>query len=179
MKFTPAGIEGAFIIEPEPIQDERGFFARTVCEEEFARHGLNGHFVQQSISFNTRKGILRGLHWQVAPHEEEKLVRVTAGAIFDVIVDLRSHSRTYMQWISVELSATNRLALYIPKGVAHGFQTLTEGTEVFYEMTAPFNHEAAQGSRWDDPALAIAWPEPHCAIISERDANLPMFSDIS
>lgn len=163
------------------MTDERGFFARTVCAEEFERHGLNGHFVQQSVSWNLRRGTLRGLHFQAPPWEEEKLVRVTRGGLFDVIVDLRPSSSSFGQWFGLELSADNRRQLFVPKGVAHGFQTLVDDTEVLYEMTIPFHPEAAQGVRWDDPELRISWPMAKAArglgLMSPRDMTLPSFAE--
>lgn len=176
MKFAPSSLPGAFVIDIEAHMDERGFFSRTVCAEEFARHGLNPHFVQQSVSWNTRTGTLRGMHYQAAPHEEEKLVRVTQGAIFDVIVDLRQESPSFGRWFGVELSADNHRQLYIPRGVAHGFQTLAPNTEILYEMTVPFQPEAARGLRWDDPGLGIVWPQCAERIISEKDRALPLLA---
>lgn len=170
MIFAPTMIPGAYLIDIEPLTDERGFFARSMCEEDFARHGLNGRFVQQSISFNSKKGILRGMHFQAPPHEEEKLVRVTQGSIWDVILDIRSHSPAFRRWFSVQLSAENRRALYVPKGVAHGFQTLSETAEVFYQMTAPYHPAAARNVHWRDTAFSIAWPDPDGAILSSRDS---------
>ena len=158
MRFVETPLAGAFVVEIEPREDERGFFARTVCVDEFAAVGLNGAFVQQSVSWNPHPGTLRGLHFQMPPHEEDKLVRVTRGAIFDVIVDLRDRSPTYARSWSIELSADRRNAVYIPKGFAHGFQTLAADTEVLYEMTVRFHPDAARGIRWDDPDLAISWP---------------------
>jgi dTDP-4-dehydrorhamnose 3,5-epimerase len=174
VKFTATPIPGVFIIDIAPHQDERGFFARTVCMEEFAQHGLDGHFVQQSLSWNPNAGTLRGLHYQAAPHEEAKLVRVTRGILFDVIADLRQGSAFFGQWFSIELSADNRRQLYIPAGVAHGFQTLLPNTEILYEMTVPFHAEACCGVRWDDPVLGIVWPEFNHRIISEKDRALPI-----
>lgn len=159
MKFTETPLAGAFVVEIEAREDERGFFARTVCVDEFQAVGLNGIFVQQSISWNPHQGTLRGLHFQAPPHEEDKLVRVTRGAIFDVIIDLRDRSPTYCHTWSIELSANRRNALYVPKGFAHGFQTLTPDAEVLYEMTVQFHPGAARGIRWDDPDLAIQWPQ--------------------
>lgn len=181
MRFSPTPIPGAHVIEISPVTDERGFFARTVCAEEFERHGLNGHFVQQSVSWNLRRGTLRGLHFQAPPWEEEKLVRVTRGGLFDVIVDLRPSSSSFGQWFGLELSADNRRQLFVPKGVAHGFQTLVDDTEVLYEMTIPFHPEAAQGVRWDDPELRISWPMAKAArglgLMSPRDKTLPSFAE--
>ncbi|MEO3433800.1 dTDP-4-dehydrorhamnose 3,5-epimerase [Inquilinus sp. CAU 1745] len=174
MRITRAPIDGVHVIDIEPREDARGLFARTVCREEFARHGLNADFVQQSVSWNPRKGTLRGLHYQASPHGEDKLVRVTRGAVFDVAVDIRPGSPTRGRWFGVELSAENRRQLYIPKGFAHGFQTLLPDTEILYEMTAPFHAGSATGIRWDDPALAIGWPEAE-RIMSDRDLALPRF----
>ena len=136
MKFIETELKGAFLINPEPLEDERGFFARTWCRKEFEQHGLNPDWVQCNISYNKRKGTLRGMHYQIAPYAEAKLVRCTMGAIYDVIIDLRPDSKTYRQWISAELSAENRKMIYIPQGFAHGFQTLVDNTEVFYQMSA-------------------------------------------
>lgn len=183
MIFTPTPIPGALLIDLEPQADERGFFARSLCVEEFARHGLEGRMVQQSLSWNPRRGTLRGLHYQAAPHAEDKLVRVTRGAIFDVIVDLRPGSTTFGHWHGVELNADNRRQLYIPKGLAHGFQTLEDNSEVFYQMTVPFHSDAPRGIRWDDPSLAIAWPSPELARqegrISAKDYTWPNFKNLT
>lgn len=180
MKFTETPLSGAFIVDIERREDERGFFARTVCVDDFAAAGLNGVFVQQSVSWNPHAGTLRGLHFQVAPHEEEKLVRVTRGAIFDVIVDLRVGSPSFGRTWSVELTAESHAALYVPKGFAHGFQTLVPATEVLYEMTVMFDPNAARGIRWDDEDLAVAWPiAPRLedrSSLSIADANHPPLS---
>ena len=160
MIFTATELDGAYRIEPERLEDERGFFARMWCQEEFKAHGLNPNLVQCNVSYNKRKGTLRGMHYQVAPHEEAKLVRVTRGAIYDVIVDLRPTSPTYRQWASAELSAENRATVYVPPGFAHGFQTLTDDAEVFYQMSESHHAESSRGLRWDDPALGIEWPLP-------------------
>ncbi|AOX99298.1 dTDP-4-dehydrorhamnose 3,5-epimerase [Jeongeupia sp. USM3] len=173
MIFHPTPIPGAFVIESEPLCDERGFFARTMCVEQFAEHGLNGRFIQQSVSWNEKRGTLRGLHYQTAPLEEEKLVAVHKGAIFDAIVDLRGDSPAYRQWHSVELSEHNGLQLYIPKGVAHGFQTLENDTLVFYQMTVPYDPACAAGIASFDPALVIAWPIVPAVSMSEKDKSLP------
>ena len=156
-----------------PIEDERGFFARSFCEKEFSERGLNPRVVQCNVSFNRRRGTLRGMHFQAAPHEEAKLVRCTAGAIWDVMVDLRPGSPTFKRWHGAELSAANRRAFYVPEGVAHGFQTTTENAEVLYQMTASFRPESARGVRWNDPAFAIQWPiaDP---FVSERDRAFPL-----
>jgi dTDP-4-dehydrorhamnose 3,5-epimerase len=175
MIFRETPLPGAWLLEPERIEDERGFFARTFCRDEFAKRGLDPTVAQCSLSYNDRKGTLRGLHFQIAPHEEVKLVRVTHGAIWDVIVDLRPHSPTFKQHFSVVLLEEEGNQLYIPKGMAHGFQTLENSTEVFYQISGPYAPESARGYRWDDPAFAIPWPEA-VTVISEKDRQLPLFS---
>jgi dTDP-4-dehydrorhamnose 3,5-epimerase len=174
VRFTQLEIAGAWLIEIEPHVDERGFFARTFCAREFAEHGLVATIAQCSTSFNAKRGTLRGLHYQVAPHEEAKVVRCTSGAIFDVVVDLRANMSTYRKWRSVELSASNRRMLYIPPGVAHGFQTTEDETEVFYQISTEYVADASRGVRWDDPSLAIEWPFPDSRIISQRDSSYPL-----
>jgi dTDP-4-dehydrorhamnose 3,5-epimerase len=174
MLFTQTELQDSFIVEPERLQDERGFFARTWCEQEFGDRGLDTNLVQCSISFNKKKGTLRGMHLQIPPSAETKLVRCTQGAIYDVIVDLRSHSSTYMQWIAVDLTAENRKALYIPKGFAHGFQTLEDNTEIFYQMSDFYRPDFARGFRWNDPNFKIYWPEL-VTIMSERDREYEDF----
>jgi len=169
MKFLETKIKGAFLIEPERIEDSRGFFARTWSEEEFMAFSLNPHLAQCSISFNAKKGTLRGMHTQAPPHSEAKLVRCTMGALFDVLLDLRPASPTFKQWISAELTSENRKMIYIPEGVAHGFQTLTDNTEVFYQISERYHPESARGVRWDDEAFKIQWPLP-VGDISPRDA---------
>jgi dTDP-4-dehydrorhamnose 3,5-epimerase len=166
--FQELSIPGAWLIEPEKQEDHRGFFARAWCRQEFAIRGLTITFVQCNISFNKKKGTLRGLHYQAAPHEEAKLVRCTHGALYDVIVDLRQDSPALGQWLAVELSAANYRLLYIPQGVAQGFQTLMDNTEIFYQMSEFYQPDAVRGIRWDDPELNIAWPLPQ-PIISPRD----------
>jgi len=178
MIFVETKLKGAYLIELEPIADERGFFARSWCQQEFEVHGLNQNMVQCNISFNKKKGTMRGMHYQVAPHEEAKLVRCTKGAIYDVIIDLRPNSSTFKQWIAVELTAENYKMLYIPEGFAHGFQSLADNTEVFYQMSAFFHPESARGIRWDDPAFKIEWPENE-QIISEKDLQYPNNSTIN
>lgn len=175
MIFTETKLHGAFVIEPERLEDERGFFARTWCRQEFAAHGLNSTLAQCSISFNKKRGTLRGMHYQVAPHEEVKLVRCTRGAIYDVIIDLRPDSPTFKQYVAVVLSAENRKMLYIPERVAHGLQTLEEETEIFYQISAFYAPESARGVRWNDPTFAIEWP-PAERTINTRDATYPDFS---
>lgn len=170
MRFVETGLAGAYIVEPEPIADERGLFARTFCQNEFADHNLLTTFVQCNVSFNHQKGTVRGMHYQVEPYPETKLVRCTQGTIFDVIVDMRSESDTYLQWVGVELNAEKRTMLYIPAGFAHGFQTLEANTEVFYQMSEFYHAECAGGVRWNDKAIKVEWPLP-ITIISEKDLN--------
>ena len=174
MKFRETEIPGVFEIELETMPDERGFFARTWCQKEFAIHGLSPKLVQCSVSFNKRKGTLRGLHYQVAPHAETKLVRCTRGAIYDVVLDLRPQSPKFKDVVGVTLTAEKRNMIYVPEGCAHGFLTLEEGTEVFYQMSEFQSPESARGVRFDDPAFRIAWPEK-IEVISERDRNYPNF----
>jgi dTDP-4-dehydrorhamnose 3,5-epimerase len=178
MKVKATPLAGAFIIEMEPIADERGFFARTFCRATFAEHGLNPAIDQCSVSFNRARGTLRGMHFQIALAAEDKLVRCTAGAIFDAIVDIRPGSATGGQWFGVELSAANRRQLYIPKGFAHGFLTLVDETEVFYQISTPFVPTAARGVRWNDPAIGIAWPFAPI-VVSARDAAYPALSELN
>jgi dTDP-4-dehydrorhamnose 3,5-epimerase len=174
MKFIETELKGAFLIDPEPLEDERGFFARTWCRKEFEQHGLNPDWVQCNISYNKRKGTLRGMHYQVAPYAEAKLVRCTMGAIYDVIIDLRPDSKTYRQWISAELSAENRKMIYMPQGFAHGFQTLLDNTEVFYQMSEFYAPGYARAIRWNDPQVKIRWPEAE-RTISEKDQKIEDF----
>ena len=175
MKFTPLPLQGACLIEIEPIEDERGFFARTWCAEEFKSHGLSPGLSQCSISFNKRCGTLRGMHYQAEPFAETKLVRCSSGEIYDVIVDLRRSSPTCGNWYSVELSAANHKMLYVPEGFAHGFQTLTDGAEVCYQISQVYKLEYSRGVRWNDPSFNIPWPISD-AIISERDRIFPDFT---
>jgi dTDP-4-dehydrorhamnose 3,5-epimerase len=156
-------------------EDERGFFARSWCEAEFREQGLNSRLVQCSVSFNLRRGTLRGMHYQRAPHAEAKLVRCTRGAVLDAMIDLRPESPTYKQWFAQELSAQNRLMLYIPEGCAHGFQTLEDETEVFYQLSAGYTPASERGVRWNDPAFGITWPVTDGVIINERDRTYPDF----
>jgi dTDP-4-dehydrorhamnose 3,5-epimerase len=169
--FVETKLAGLYIIEVEKREDERGFFARTFCQHEFEAHGLNPRVAQCSTSFNKKKGTLRGLHYQVAPYAEVKLVRCTAGAIYDVAVDLRPDSPTYKQWVAVELTDANRKSFYIPAGCAHGFQTLVDNAEVYYQISEFYHAEAARGVRWDDPALGIVWPDVENRNVSERDMS--------
>ena len=174
MIFTETKLKGAFIIEPERLEDARGFFARAWCQREFAAHSLSPRVVQCNISSNKKKGTLRGMHYQAAPCEEAKLVRCTMGAIYDVIIDLRPESPTFTHHVAVVLTAANRKMLYVPEGFAHGFQTLEDDSEVFYQMSEFYVADHARGVRWNDPAFGIQWPiaEP---IILERDRNYPDF----
>jgi len=172
--FIETKLAGGYIIELEKIEDDRGFFARTFCQREFEAHGLNPRIAQCSVSFNRRKGTLRGMHYQVAPYEESKLVRCTMGAIYDVAVDLRPDSLTHKQWMAVELTEDNRRALYIPAGCAHGFQTLEDNSEVFYQMSEVYHPECARGLRWNDPVFGIQWPS-ETLVASARDSSYPDF----
>lgn len=172
MKFIEAKLKDAYIIELEPIEDTRGFFARTFCKNEFEKYGLNPFVVQCNISYNKKRGTLRGMHYQTKPHEEVKLVSCIRGAIYDVIIDLRPDSPTYCQWVSVELTADNRKMFYIPEGFVHGFQSLEDDTIVFYQMSEFYYPECARGVRWDDPKFNIKWPIDD-KIISEKDNLYP------
>ncbi len=185
MIFTETKLKGAFIIEPEPLGDERGFFARTFCRKEFESHGLNPNVVQCNVSYNKKGGTLRGMHYQDAPYEEAKLVSCISGAIYDVIIDLRPDSTTYCQWAAVTLCGFNfsthspihpstHKLLYIPEGFAHGFLTLADNTEVFYQISEFYMSEYARGVRWDDPAFNIQWPID-VVVISEKDKRHPDF----
>jgi dTDP-4-dehydrorhamnose 3,5-epimerase len=174
MKFTATPLPGVHVIEPEPVKDERGFFARSWSAGEFGERGLHTSFEQCGISFTVKKGTLRGLHFQKPPHAEVKLVRCTAGAIYDVALDLRPESATFCKWFAVELTATNHSSLYIPEGCAHGLLTLTDNCEVYYQISARYHQASATGVRWNDPAFAITWPiaDP---MLSERDRMWPDF----
>lgn len=177
VKFQETTIPGAFVIDIEPIADERGFFARAWCAREFEAHGLNPRLVQANVSYNRRRKTLRGMHLQRAPDEEAKLVRCTRGALYDVILDLRPDSPAFGRWVAYELSADNRRMLYIPEGCAHGFQTLADDTEVFYQHSAFYAPESATGVAWNDPAFGIEWPFPDDPILSPKDAAWPPFSE--
>jgi dTDP-4-dehydrorhamnose 3,5-epimerase len=174
MKFIETQVAGAWVVEPERLEDARGFFARTFCRREFLERGLEPTLVQCSVSFNRRRGTLRGMHYQAPPHEEGKLVRCTAGAVWDVVLDLRPDSPSYLEHAALRLDADNRLSIYIPPGVAHGFLTLADSTELSYQMSVEYHGEAARGVRWNDPAFGIDWPAEPTAI-SERDAGYPDF----
>ena len=175
MKFIKTCLPDLWVVEPEFLVDERGFFARTYCRKEFESRGLNPNLVQCNISFNKKKATLRGMHYQAKPYEEAKLVRCTIGRIYDVAVDLRSDSQTFMQWAAVDLSAENRKMLYIPEGFAHGFQTLMDNTEILYLISEFYHPECARGVRWNDPAFRIKWPDAKW-IISDRDRQYPDFA---
>lgn len=177
MIFHETKLPGVFEIHLEPHSDERGFFARCWCQQEFESHGLNSKVVQCNISFNARKGTLRGLHYQAIPYPETKVVRCTRGAIYDVVVDLRPQSPTFKEWIAVVLTATNWRMVYVPEGCAHGFLTLEDETEVFYQMSEFYHAELARGVRWDDTAFQIAWPG-EIAVISERDRTYPNWEQV-
>jgi dTDP-4-dehydrorhamnose 3,5-epimerase len=174
MKFHQTKLPGVYEICIEPIADSRGFFARSWCQKEFAAHGLNSSLAQCNISFNTRKGTLRGVHYQVQPFLETKLVRCTRGAIYDVIVDLRPASPTFKQWAAIVLTADKRNMAYVPENCAHGFLTLEDEAEVFYEMSGFYDPASARGVRWNDPAFQIEWPAK-VEVISERDSSYPNF----
>lgn len=174
MIFSSGGVPGAFVIEPERREDVRGYFARLYCCEEFAAHGLETRIAQCSISFTREHGTVRGMHYQAAPFEEVKVVRCNRGAIYDVIVDLRPGSPQFKKHFAIELTESNGKMLYIPKGCAHGFQTLSDDTEVFYQISAPYSPEHARGVRWNDPAFAIHWPEEVRTIL-RRDREYPDF----
>jgi dTDP-4-dehydrorhamnose 3,5-epimerase len=176
MQFYPTKLRDAWLVQPEPIRDRRGFFARTFCVEEFGNHGLETTYPQHSISYTSRKGSLRGMHYQREPYSEAKVVRCVSGAILDVIIDIRPDSPTYRNWEEFELSRENGHLLYVPKGFAHGFQTLCDDVEVNYLISSPYNAESAWGVRHDDPAFSISWPLP-IAEISEKDLHWPDFAD--
>lgn len=175
MKFVSIPLNGAYVIEVEPSFDERGFFARCWSADEFEERGLTTRLAQCSISFNSHRNTLRGLHYQNEPYAEAKVVRCSAGAMYDVLVDLRCGSPTYRKWFGVELNAENRKMLYVPKGFAHGFQTLVDNTEVFYQISENYRREASSGVRWNDPSFAIDWPITN-PILSERDRTFPDYT---
>ena len=176
MRFRELELSGAYLIELERHEDERGFFARTFDRAAFAELGLAGEVVQANTAFNSRRGTLRGMHFQAAPHEEAKLVRCTRGAVYDVIVDLRPGSPTFTRWVSVELTADNDAMVYVPPAFAHGYQTLADETETAYLMSAAYASDAARGVRWDDPAFGIEWPEAAERVMNERDRTWPDFN---
>lgn len=174
MRFTPTELKDAYVIDIEQRADERGFFARTWCQQEFAQHGLVATIAQANMSYNHKRGTLRGMHFQRAPHAEVKIIRCTRGAIYDVIIDLRPESPTYKRWIGVELTAKNYRMLYVPEGFGHGFQTLEDETEVAYNVSQFYTPGAEGGVRYNDPAFGIEWPLP-VSVISEKDADWPDF----
>lgn len=175
MIFQPTKISGAFEITPELKRDDRGFFARAWCQKEFENHGLNSRLAQCNISFNAKKGTLRGIHFQTSPFPEAKLVRCTRGLIYDVVVDLRPESATFRQWVAIVLSPGKRNMAYVPENCGHGFLTLEDETEVFYHMSEFYHPEFSRGVRWNDPAFGISWPE-RVVVISDRDRDYPDFS---
>ena len=178
MRFEELPLGGAFLVYEERQCDPRGWFARTFCCDEFAAHGLIGTFVQCSASFNARRGTLRGMHFQRAPHQEVKLVRCTRGAVFDMLLDLRPRSPTFRRWHGMQLSERNGLAVYVPAGIAHGFQALADGSEVFYQISERYRPEVSDGVRWDDRAFGIEWPiRP--PMLSERDANYDDYQQVT
>ncbi|MCD4823610.1 MAG: dTDP-4-dehydrorhamnose 3,5-epimerase [Phycisphaerae bacterium] len=179
MIFTETKIPGAYLIEPERHEDNRGFFARAFCQNEFEQQGLCSRFVQSSISFNRKKGTLRGMHYQAAPHQEIKLIRCTRGAICDVIVDIRADSPQFRQWCAVDLTEGNCIMLYVPKGVAHGFVSLEDNTELFYQMSESYNPESSRGFRWDDPEVGIDWPAFPEYFLSDRDRTFPFLKELA
>ena len=174
MIFKETKLKGAYVIELEPMEDERGYFSRSFCQTEFKENGLNPCVAQCNVSYNKNKGTLRGLHYQVAPHQEAKLVRCTMGAIYDVMIDLRPESATFKQWVGDELTAQNCKMLYIPEGFAHGFLTLEDNSMVFYQVSEPYHPECERGVRWDDPVIRVSWPIKNC-IISSKDRQFPDF----
>ncbi len=177
MIFSETNLAGAYVIEIEKNEDERGFFARTWDKKEFLELGLSSEFVQSSISYNKKKGTIRGMHYQTKPYEENKIVRCVKGKIFDVIIDLRLNSKFYKKWFSIELSENNHKMLYIPKGFAHGFQTLEDNTEILYDISQFFHPEFSKGIRWDDKIFGIEWPI-ELSLISKKDLNYTSFSNI-
>jgi dTDP-4-dehydrorhamnose 3,5-epimerase len=174
--FEETRLGGVFVVDLERREDARGFFARSWCANEFAEQGLTAEVVQANVSFNPRRGTLRGMHFQRAPHAETKLVRCTRGAVYDVVVDLRPNSETYKQWLGVDLTQENRRALFVPEGFAHGYQTLAPDSEVFYQVSEYYTPGAEGGVRWNDPAFGIDWPDPDNAFLSDKDRNWPDFT---
>lgn len=172
MLFQPTSLPGAYVIDVQKVEDERGFFARSWCVQEFADHGLDTRLVQCNISFNKQRGTVRGMHYQAQPFAETKVVRCSRGAIYDVIIDLRPESSTFLQWLGVTLSAENRTMLYVPQGFAHGFQTLADNTEVCYQMSEFYAPEYARGLRWDDPKVQVQWPLA-ISVMSMKDQCYP------
>jgi len=176
MKFTETKLTGVFFVEPKRFEDERGFFAPSFWAREFAARGMASVFVESNISYSRSRGTIRGMHYQAAPYGQAKLVRCTRGAVYDVAVDLRPGSHTYRQWVGVELTAENRSMLYVPADCGHGFQTLTDDTEVFYMVSEVYVPDSGRGFRWDDPAFRIEWPETEERILIKRDQEYPNFA---
>ena len=176
MIFVKTKFADAFVVELEKHEDERGFFARAWCDCEFAAHNLNAQWVQANLAYSKAKGTLRGLHYQVAPYQEAKLMRCIRGAIYDVILDVRPESPTFKQWLGVVLTADNHKALYVPQGFAHGYQTLTDDSEVFYPVSQFYTPGSERGIRWNDPTFAIQWPLTEGLVISEKDQNWPDYA---
>jgi dTDP-4-dehydrorhamnose 3,5-epimerase len=176
MKFTETKLKGAFVVEIEKLSDERGFFARSWCRKEFETHGLASRVVQANVSYNRRRGTMRGMHYQIAPYQESKLIRCTRGAIYDVIIDLRPDSPTYKQWTGVELTADNYTMFFVPQDFAHGFETLTDNTEITYQVSQFYTPGSEKGIRFDDPAFNIQWPL-EVAVLSDKDRTWPGFED--
>lgn len=175
MIFTAIKPEGAFIITAEKIEDERGFFARSFCKNEFEEHGLEATVAQRSVAMNKKRGTIRGMHYQTAPHEETKLISCLRGSLYDVVLDLRRNSRTYLQWSAHELHADEYKMIYVPKGCAHGYQTLDDGTLVCYQMSEFYSPDSYQGVRWNDPAFGIRWPPANTRIVSIKDSSYEDF----
>lgn len=177
MFFIETKLKGAFVIKLEKYSDDRGFFSRAWCQKEFKEQGINSRFVQANIGFSKNSGTIRGIHYQIAPFEEAKLVRCIRGAIFDVVLDLRPELPSFKQWFGVELSDENRKMLYVPEGCAHGYQTLVDNTEVFYQVSQVYSPESERGIRWNDPEFDIEWPIDEDLVISEKDQNWPDFME--
>ena len=175
MKFIETILNGAYVVEPEKVNDERGFFSRIWCQKEFKAYGLDPVLAQANIAFSKKSGTLRGMHFQIAPHEETKLLYCSKGSIYDVIIDLRSTSKTFKKWFSIKLTAENHKMLYVPKGFAHGYQTLEDNTEVIYWISEFYTPESYSCVRWNDPTFGIIWPKAEHRIISEQDKNCPDF----
>ena len=178
MKFEPSSLPGVWVVDLELRADDRGFLARTYCDLEFGGRGLNTHWPQSDLTLTKSRGMLRGMHYQAEPKPEIKLIRCCAGAVLDVVVDVRRDSKTFGKWESFELTATNRRMVYVPGGFAHGFQCLTDNCEMFYQMSEFYYPDLARGLRWNDPQVAIPWPIPN-PVLSERDRNLPLLSSIA
>ena len=175
MEFIETGLNGAYLVQLKKIEDERGYFARAWCRDEFLKHGLNSQILQLNVGFNKLRGTVRGMHFQLPPHSEAKFVRCTRGAIFDVMIDLREDSPTFGRWFGQELTPANGLLLYLPEGFAHGYQALCDDTEMYYQTSEIYQPSAARGVRFDDPAFAIKWPMP-ISLVSAADRGWPLFN---